>query len=112
MTPLYDVLSAWTVIGPGANQLPVQNARLAMSIHGKSPHYKLREIQARNWHWLANRVGVPGLWERMQKLVAAAPAKVESVKKRLPKAFPKRVIDSIEQGVRGQVVTFSTGIAS
>jgi serine/threonine-protein kinase HipA len=28
MTPLYDVLSAWPVIGPGANQLPIQVAKL------------------------------------------------------------------------------------
>jgi serine/threonine-protein kinase HipA len=29
MTPLYDGLSAWPVIGPGANQLPIQDAKLA-----------------------------------------------------------------------------------
>jgi serine/threonine-protein kinase HipA len=109
MTPLYDVLSAWPVIGPGANQLPMQNVGLSMSIRGRNPHYKLKEIQARHWQGLATRVGVPGLWARMQELVATAPAKVEIAKKRLPRGFPKRVIETIEQGVRGQAATFSAG---
>jgi serine/threonine-protein kinase HipA len=110
MTPLYDVLSAWPVIGPGANQLPIQDAGLAMSIRGRSRHYKLKEIHARHWRTLAQRVGVPGLWERMNELVATAAAKVEGVKKRLPRGFPKRVIDTIAQGVRSQSATFLAGI--
>ena len=110
LTPLYDVLSAWPVIGPGANQLPMQDAGPAMSIHGRSRHYKLKEIQARHWQALATHVGAQGLWARMQELVATASARVEIVKKKLPRGFPKRVIDTIEQGVRGQAATFSAGI--
>jgi serine/threonine-protein kinase HipA len=110
LTPLYDVLSAWPVIGPGANQLPIQDARLAMSIRGRSRHYKLKEIQPRHWQSLAIRAGAPRLWERMQELVVTAAAKVEIVKKRLPGGFPKRVIDTIASGVRGQAAAFLAGI--
>jgi serine/threonine-protein kinase HipA len=110
MTPLYDVLSAWPVIGPGANQLPIQDARLAMSIRGISRHYKLKEIQPRHWQSLALRAGVPKLWERMQELARNASVKVDIVKKRLPRGFPKRVIDTIAPGVRGQAATFLAGI--
>jgi len=35
MTPLYDVLSAWPVIGSGAKQSPLQDAKLAMAVAGK-----------------------------------------------------------------------------
>jgi serine/threonine-protein kinase HipA len=75
MTPLYDVLSAWPIIGPGANQLPIQDVKLAMSVRGRTRHYRLREIQARHWRALASRAGSSKLWQRMQELVATADAK-------------------------------------
>jgi serine/threonine-protein kinase HipA len=112
MTPLYDVLSAWPIIGPGANQLPIQDARLAMSVRGRTRHYRLREIQPRHWRRLAPRVGASGLWNRMQELVATAQAKVESVRHKLPVQFPGRVIDTIEKGVRQQAEIFLGGVAA
>jgi serine/threonine-protein kinase HipA len=106
MTPLYDVLSAWPVIGPGANQLPIQDAKLAMAIRGKSRHYRLREIHPRHWHELAIRIGLPGLWARMRNLVESADAHVAAVKARLPSSFPERVIDAIAAGVKQQSAAF------
>jgi len=106
MTPLYDVLSAWPVIGPGANQLPIQDAKLAMAIRGKSRHYRLREIHPRHWHELAIRIGLPGLWDRMRNLVESADAHVAAVKARLPSSFPERVIDAIAAGVKQQSAAF------
>jgi serine/threonine-protein kinase HipA len=106
MTPFYDVLSAWPVIGPGANQLPIQDAKLAMAIRGKSRHYRLREIHPRHWHELAVRIGIPGLWDRMRNLVESADTHVAAVKARLPTSFPERVIDAIAAGVKHQSVAF------
>ncbi|MGD0502287.1 MAG: type II toxin-antitoxin system HipA family toxin [Steroidobacteraceae bacterium] len=106
MTPLYDVLSAWPVIGRGANQLPIQDAKLAMAIRGKSRHYRLREIHPRHWHELAIRIGLTGLWDRMRNLVESADAHVMAVKARLPSSFPERVIDTIAAGVKQQSVAF------
>lgn len=106
MTPLYDVLSAWPVIGPAADQIPAQDAKLAMAIRGKSRHYRLREIHPRHWHELAVRSGLPGLWGRMRALVESADAHVAVVKARLPSSFPERVIDAISQGVKRQAAIF------
>ncbi|HEX7452754.1 MAG TPA: hypothetical protein VF294_10730, partial [Polyangiaceae bacterium] len=72
--------------------------------------YKLKEIQPRHWQNLALRAGVPRLWERMQELVVTAAPKVEIVKKKLPREFPKRVIDTIAPGVRAQANIFLAGI--
>ena len=55
MTPLYDALSAWPVIGPGANQLPLQRAKLSMALRGRKRHYRLNEIQPRHWQALSTR---------------------------------------------------------
>jgi serine/threonine-protein kinase HipA len=106
MTPLYDVLSAWPVIGPGANQLPLQDVKLAMAIRGKSRHYRLREIHPRHWHDLAFRTGSRGLWGRMRNLVESADAHVAVVQARLPSNFPQRVIDTIAAGVKKQAAAF------
>ncbi len=108
MTPLYDVLSAWPVIGPGANQLPIQDAKLTMAVRGKSRHDRLREILPRHWHELALRTGIPGLWDRMRNLVESADAHVAAVQARLPSRFPDRVIETIAAGVKKQAVTFIT----
>jgi serine/threonine-protein kinase HipA len=106
MTPLYDVLSAWPVIGPGTNQLPIQDAKLAMAIRSNSRHYRLREIHPRHWYELATRLGLPGLWDRMRNLVESADAHVAVVKARLPRAFPEQVIDTIAAGIKQQAAAF------
>lgn len=100
MTPLYDVLSAWPVIGHAANHLPLQDAKLAMAIAGKSRHYRLVDIQPRHWQLLATRVGGTALWDRMQALVEAAPATFDRIE--LPPEFPEVVISKISRGVRDQ----------
>jgi len=107
MTPLYDVLSAWPVIGPGAKQLPIQDAQLAMALRGKSRHYRLQEIHPRHWQELALRTGIPGLWGRMRTLVESAEAHVAMVQARLPSSFPERVIASIAAGVKRQAHAFT-----
>ena len=37
LTKLYDVLSAWPIIGPGRNQLSYQDAKLAMAVSRQEP---------------------------------------------------------------------------
>ncbi|HYL02949.1 MAG TPA: type II toxin-antitoxin system HipA family toxin [Steroidobacteraceae bacterium] len=111
LTPFYDVISAWPIIGHGKNQLPVEKARLAMSLRGRRAHYRLHEITAGHWQELAARTLVPGLWTRMQSFVESALPGLERVEKRLPRAFPERVYTSIRDGVHGQVRRFAPATA-
>jgi len=106
MTPLYDVLSAWPIIGPGKNQLSFQKAKLAMAIRGKRPHYRLNEITGRHWHELAQKSGVPALWLRMQSLVESAAPAIESLQHHLPSGFPERVYTTISAGIVRQSQRF------
>jgi serine/threonine-protein kinase HipA len=112
MTPLYDVLSAWPIIGRGARRLPVQDAKLAMAVSGRTRHYRLNEIQPRHWRLLASRAGSYGLWEKMQEMAAMAVTRIESVRNRLPARFPERVINSVENGVRRQAAAFLSATAT
>jgi serine/threonine-protein kinase HipA len=111
LTPLYDVLSGWPVIGHGKNQLAVEKAKLAMAVHGRRAHYRLKEITARHWQELATRTGVQDVWTRMVSLVESAPLALERVEKQLPGGFPQRVYDRICAGVNAQVSAFARTVS-
>ena len=110
LTPLYDVLSAWPIIGHGKNQLAIEKAKLAMGLRGRRAHYGLNEITARHWQQLALHTGVPDLWKRIQTFVESAPGALERVENRLPDGFPERVYAMIRDGALGQVRRFASTI--
>jgi serine/threonine-protein kinase HipA len=98
LTPLYDVISAWPIIGKGAGMVAVQNAKLAMALNGKSTHYKLREIRARHWQQLAQRSGAPHVWEQMIHLASDMAAALARVETQLPADFPVHVWEAVRSG--------------
>ena len=107
LAPLYDVLSAWPVIGHGRNELPLERAKLAMAVHGRRPHYRIHEITGRHWRELSERVAVANLWNRMQTLVAETSAAFERLQARLPPDFPEPVYTRIRTGVLSQSRRFT-----
>lgn len=107
LTPLYDVLSAWPIIGHGRNELAPERAKLAMAVNGRRAHYRINEITGRHWRELAERAGVANLWNRMQTLVAQTSAAFERIQARLPPGFPERVYSRIRTGVLGQTRRFA-----
>ena len=106
-TPLYDVLSAWPIIGDGANQLPLRRAKLAMALRGTNAHYHLHQIQLRHWKTLAEQTGVAGTFEAMTQMAAAVPAALERVEAMLPVDYPMKVWKSIRAGVLAQTAKFT-----
>ncbi|VAW57206.1 Toxin HigB / Protein kinase domain of HipA, partial [hydrothermal vent metagenome] len=58
MTPLYDVLSTWPIIGRGANQLNWHEAKLAMAFKGKNTHYACSNIMRRHINAMAFKCGI------------------------------------------------------
>jgi serine/threonine-protein kinase HipA len=110
LTPLYDVMSAWPVIGRGPNKLPMQRARLAMAIKCKNRHYEIDRITTRHWKCLAEESGVP--FEDMENLVQSVPAAIERLSGNLPPGFPEGVWDSIAAGVRRSADQFNAGVAA
>ncbi len=105
MTPLYDVLSAWPIIGDGPNQLSYQSAKLAMGLKSRNPHYRLRDIQARHWHALAASVSGDA-WQRILALARSVDAALSAVEAELPARFPSRVWTSIRAGMKRHVRSF------
>ena len=109
MTPLYDVLSAWPIIGSGPNQLPYPRARLAMGVKSNNMHYRLRDIQPRHWHRLAISAG-DQVWARMMVMAETAEAVLEAVENELPTDFPAKLWEAVAAGVKRHAATFRSGV--
>lgn len=106
LTPLYDVLSAWPVIGPGANALALQKARLAMGVRARNMHFRFKEIRARHYFELVGKSGVPTVWDRMLELVDNVAPSLAAVEKRLPPDFPGPLWERISNGMLAQAAVF------
>jgi serine/threonine-protein kinase HipA len=111
LTPLYDVLSAWPIIGRGANELALHDAKLAMSVRSKTKHYRIRDIHARHWHELAIRSGIRGLWQRMIELTESMNGVLDEIATSLPAHFPARVVEKIAAGAGQQARRLLAGAA-
>jgi len=106
LTPLYDVMSAWPILDNGPNSLQYKKVKLAMAVRGTSPHYKVAEILPRHWQAVAQRSGVPGLWEDMCAMVARAPQAQAAVTGELPAGFPAALAETIFAGVARHAARF------
>ena len=99
LTPFYDLLSAWPVIGNKARQLQPQKVRMAMAMRtGSRPHYKWHEIQPRHFRALAQSLPDPNLWPTMLDMASSVPKAIAAVKKRLPADFRESVWTHITKG--------------
>ena len=109
LTPLYDVLSAWPIIGSGPHQIGIKRARLAMALRSKDAHYHLAEIQTRHWQSLARQAGVP--FAALVDVLQRVPAALEEVETQLPPDFPAKVWEPVRAGMLAQGLRFAAGLA-
>ena len=103
LTPLYDVLSAWPIIGKGKSQLAWRNAKLAMAVSSKNRHYALATIMRRHFNATAMKCG----WgenaeDIISELLNRVDLAIAVVTRRMPVDFPLDVAESIIEGVRKQ----------
>jgi serine/threonine-protein kinase HipA len=104
LTPLYDIMSAWPVIGDGPKKFQWQKVKLAMAVRSKNAHYKMATIQRRHWSEVAKVNGMGENFEpAIQHFMSQAPLAIEAVAKRIPTGFPQVVSDTIFEGIRAQV---------
>ncbi len=103
LTPLYDILSAWPVIGDGPNSFQWQKVSMAMAVRAGNTHYKMSEILRRHWNATAKANAVGADFEAtMVRLLALAPKAIAEVQAQLPDDFPAQVSDTIFEGVLRQ----------
>lgn len=100
MTPIYDVLSTWPIMGNKTNQLSPHDAKLAMAFRSRNVHYKLKEICPRHFYSMAEKLGLGAqVHDLLIEIVAATPDVIGEVKAMLPAAFPAQVADAIFAGL-------------
>jgi serine/threonine-protein kinase HipA len=99
LTPLYDVISTYPILGNAAGQLNPRDAKLAMAVQGRNRHYRLTEIH--RWHWIemGKRLGLGKDAEAIvQELLEERDKPLERISARLPKDFPMHIYFSIAAG--------------
>jgi len=100
LTPRYDILSAYPMLGHGHGRLAPQKITMAMAVEGKNRHYHWERIQARHWIETARRCGIADMKEILADVVARIPEILERVNAQVPAGFPARILDSIFDGIR------------
>lgn len=101
LTPMYDVLSAWPIIGNGANMIPRQKVKMAMAWLGKNRHYFAETIYRRHFDTTALKCGVAhNAKDMIEEIIAATPRVVASVESELPAGFPQGLADGILKGLQ------------
>ena len=105
LTPLYDVMSAWPVIGEGPNRLSAHKVKMAMAVRTTNAHWKMKEILPRHWMEIGKRYGVlheggQTVKSVIQTIVEQTPQVVASIESSLPKGFPESVSGPILHGLQ------------
>lgn len=101
LTPLYDVMSAYPVMGDGPNRWSPRELKLAMALVGKSRHYEAEHIQRRHFNSTARRFGYAETAEPLlQELIARTPVVIDQVQRELPAGFSHAVADRVLTGLQ------------
>jgi len=100
LTPRYDILSAYPVLGQGRGKLSPEKIKMAMAVQGKNRHYRWNEIRGQHWLETAKRCGLGGMKSTLQDVIDRTPGVVKQVQGLIPKGFPEQIVDSILNGIK------------
>lgn len=105
LTPLYDVLSAYPLLGEGPSRISPFKAKLAMAVRSKNAHWRIRDIQKRHWLSLGKRHGVltedgQTVEQLIDQIAGQTPKVIATVKGQLPKDFSEQMANAIFDGLQ------------
>ncbi len=108
LAPLYDVVSAYPVLGNGANQIAPHRVKLAMALRCTNAHWHVRDILRRHWEDIGRRNGIVSddgqdIEWLIQDVIDKTPAAIDAVTAKLPAGFPAKVSHSIINGFAAAV---------
>ena len=95
LTPLYDVMSVYPVLGDDPNQWSPYEIKLAMALLGKNRHYEVQGIQRRHFNSTAQKVGYastvePIIVTRRPRSARTADSGIVAAKNRIAKSCISR----------------------
>jgi len=105
LTPIYDVLSAYPVMGERSGLIHPRKIKMAMAVTGKSRHYQWYKIRKDHWLTTASKAGVDieVVNQIIQEIIESTPLVIETVQGIIPSGFPEFVADSILAGLEAAV---------
>jgi len=110
LTRLYDVMSAYPVLGDGPHQWSSREIKLAMALLGKNKHYTMQTIQRRHFDSTAQKVGYAQTAEPIiEDILARTPAAIAEVQADLPQDLSPRVADAILGGLERAAAALGAG---
>ena len=110
LTPFYDVLSAWPIIGRGPKLLDERKAKMAMAVRSKNAHWRLDEIKPRHWDPITRFAGLGKAATLLEEVVARTPEVIETVDREIPSKFPSLVRDKIFEGLERSATVVATAV--
>lgn len=109
LTPRYDVLSAYPVLGTSAGRLQPRKVKMAMAVEGASRHYRWHAILPRHWQETARRCGAGAEFDSVrEELVERTGGAINSVAGELPRGFPDSVAGPIFDGLKKSAEKLAT----
>jgi serine/threonine-protein kinase HipA len=101
LTPLYDVISAWPIVGTSRNQVHPKKVKLAMALRGTNKHYRIGEITRQHFNATARQCGLGSDMEPIiADVIEKTPLVIERVGARLPKGFPVDLFETVTRGLQ------------
>lgn len=109
LTPLYDIMSAYPVLGHGNGLIPPEKLKMAMAFRDKNRHYEWEKIQLRHILATAKRCGMESSFETLLvRLISKIPKAIERTSRSLPKDFPAAVADAVFEGMTKRTSLLAT----
>ena len=100
LTPMYDVMSSYPVLGNGPAHWSPFTVKLAMALLGKNRHYKMHNIQRRHFNSTARIVNYGADAEPLiEEILGRTPAAIAQVAAELPAGFSDHVANTILGGL-------------
>ncbi len=99
MTPLYDVISAYPIMGKGKNSIAENKIKMAMAMPGRNKHYHWANVQPRHIEAVAAITGRKPA-ELIDELCDQTDTAIEQARALIPDEFPSEVADRIFIGMK------------
>lgn len=102
LTPRYDILSAYPVLGHGRGKLSPHKIKMAMAVTGKNRHYRWMEIGCRHWLETAKRCGFGEMKTVIKDTIGKTSEVIRQAQAATPKGFPEQIGDSVFEGLKAR----------
>jgi len=110
MTPLYDIMSAYPVMGHGNSLIPPEKLKLAMAFTGKNRHYEWDKVSSRHIRETARLCNFQGEIDQIiLDFIGRVPEAISQVSAELPSTFPDSVATPVFEGLLNAIKKLQAG---